>query len=119
MLTSVIKGVKYGQAFLVMLIALALFAVPVLAGTGADHEHNGSAVNQPEWLNKLENQVNYEEMMSGMEGRQEKLDKTFMQLMDRLQGKIKELINYIIALEGFVKKYRSLESTVRDDNEKM
>ncbi len=43
MLTSVIKGVKYGQAFLVMLIALALFAVPVLAGTGAGRRLPGVA----------------------------------------------------------------------------
>ncbi len=91
MLTSVKKGGKYWHLLLVMLCALVLFAAPALAGTGADHSgHKSSAVDRPEWLNKLENQVNYEEMMSGMEGRQDELNKTFMKLMDRLQGKIRE-----------------------------
>ena len=91
MLTSVKKGGKYRHVLFVMLCALLLVAAPALAGTGTDHSgHNGTAVDQPEWLNKLENQVDYEEMMSGMEGRQEKMDKTFMKLMDRLQGKVQE-----------------------------
>ena len=103
MLTLVKKGSsKYWHLLLVMLVALAIFVAPALAEKGTDHSgHNGSVVDQPEWLDKLQNQVNYEEMMSGMEGRQDKLDKTFMKLMDRLQGKIKEHASPASAGGGF------------------
>ncbi|MCH7622462.1 MAG: hypothetical protein IIB46_00065 [Nitrospinae bacterium] len=52
--------------------------------------HKNPAVDRPAWLEKLENQLNHEDMMSGLEGNQERLDKTFMGLMDQLQDKLKE-----------------------------
>ena len=76
------------------LLVLGLSALPAHAAApdkahGSGHQHN-SAVERPAWLEKLENQVNYEEMMEGKAGDQQKLDKTFKNLMDRLQGKLKE-----------------------------
>ncbi len=52
--------------------------------------HMNSAVDRPAWLDKLENQLDHEDVMSGIDGSQEKLDKTFMGLMDQLQSKLKE-----------------------------
>jgi len=76
------------RVFAILGIALGLGLNPVYAQPG--HEGHNKGHERPAWLDKLENQVNYEEMMGGMEGRQEKMDNTFMKLMDRLQGKIKE-----------------------------
>ncbi len=54
-----------------------------------DHAgHKNPAVDRPAWLDKLENQLNHEDLMSGLEGSQKKLDKTFMGLMGRLQDKL-------------------------------
>jgi hypothetical protein len=86
MFQQVLRSSKSGMLFILLLL---LSVVPAFAGDKDSHKH-GSSVDRPEWLNKLEDQVNYEEMMGGMEGRQEKMDKTFMKLMDRLQGKIQE-----------------------------
>jgi hypothetical protein len=84
---QVLRSSKCGMLLILLLL---LSVVPALAGDKGSHDHGSSPVDRPNWLNKLEDQVNYEEMMSGMEGRQEKMDKTFMKLMDRLQGKIQE-----------------------------
>lgn len=76
------------------MLVLGLSISPALAFAPAEgpekgHEHN-AAVDRPAWLDKLENQVKYEEMMEGKQGNQERLDKTFLNLMDRLKGKLKE-----------------------------
>jgi hypothetical protein len=80
------------------IFAVLAFAVLTLgwvgsasAELGKKHTgHENHAVDRPAWLDKLENQLNHEDVMSGLEGNQEKLDKTFMSLMDRLQDKLKE-----------------------------
>jgi hypothetical protein len=79
---------------------LAVLAIAVLtlgwvgsasAELGKNHAgHENHAVDRPAWLEKLENQLNYEDVMSGQEGSQQKLDKTFLNLMDQLQDKLKE-----------------------------
>ncbi len=76
------------RIFAVLAISLGIGLNPVYAGSSHDDHKKGH--ERPGWLDKLENQVNYEEMMGGMEGRQEKMNNTFVKLMDRLQGKIKE-----------------------------
>jgi FtsP/CotA-like multicopper oxidase with cupredoxin domain len=93
-MTNKLKRGKQGSMIQVALMCLISF---VLAFSGsqaiaAPHSgHNaGEGAERPAWLNKLEEQVKYEEMMGGMEGRQERMDKTFLQLMDRLKGKLME-----------------------------
>ncbi|QPJ62594.1 MAG: hypothetical protein G3M70_12215 [Candidatus Nitronauta litoralis] len=79
-------------SYLVVMLALALI-FPVATVWGNPHQGHGKgqgSVDRPIWLEKLENQVQYEEMMEGRVGDQKRLDKTFMSLMDRLKGKLKE-----------------------------
>ena len=82
---------------LIILLFLLVVSAPAFAGIVAnhghgkpagDHKHNG--VDRPMWLDKLENQVDYEEVMSGLDGNQDQLNKTWMKLMGQLQDKIKE-----------------------------
>ena len=87
------KGWKNWHAFAVVLVTLGL-CVPAGAIT-TDHSHGShnavnSAVDKPAWLEKLENQVDHEELMGGMEGRQDKMDQTLMKVMDQLKSKLKE-----------------------------
>jgi hypothetical protein len=87
------NGWKNWRVCAVVLMTLGL-CVPAGAVT-TDHSHGGhstgnSAVDKPAWLEKLENQVDYEDTMSGLEGSQEKLDRTLMKIMDQLKGKLKE-----------------------------
>ena len=86
MITSTNKIVR-------VLVLLAMTVVLSLgtAFASSSHEgHHGSPVDRPLWLDKLENQINYEEMMEGKQGDQKRLDKTFNSLMDRLKGKLME-----------------------------
>ena len=75
-------------------LVLMMLTVVLAQGTAfasSNHEgHQPSAVDRPLWLDKLENQINYEEMMEGKQGDQERLNKTFKSLMDRLKGKLME-----------------------------
>jgi len=87
------KGWKNWYALAVVFVTLGL-CVPAGALT-TDHSHGGHnlgnpAVDRPAWLEKLENQVDHEELMGGMEGRQDKMDQTFMKVMDQLKSKLKE-----------------------------
>ncbi|PIR01117.1 MAG: hypothetical protein COV66_02960, partial [Nitrospinae bacterium CG11_big_fil_rev_8_21_14_0_20_45_15] len=73
---------------LVILLFLLVVSVPAFAGIVANHGHGSHAsdlkqngVERPAWLDKLENQVDYEEVMSGLDGNQEQLNKTWMKLM--------------------------------------
>ena len=88
-----------GQVFVILVLSLGLGLTPVFAAS--NHEGHNSASDRPAWLDKLENQINYEEMMEGMDGRQEKLDKTFMALMDNLKNKLKEHVSPASAGGGF------------------
>ena len=88
MLRRVAKGWKLLHTLVIFTLARS-FGLETSAAASSDHKEK-KAHERPAWLEKLETQVNYEEMMSGMEGRQDRLDKTFMKLMDRVQGKIKE-----------------------------
>ncbi len=91
------KGWKFVR---VLVVATLILGLPWLASAElekplAGHNHGSKAsinpsVDRPAWLDKLENQLNHEDVMSGLEGSQEKLGKTFMGLMDQLQGKLKE-----------------------------
>jgi len=73
------------------LLLLVVFLWTSLAwATPHEGNHPASAAAKPEWLKKLEDQVNYEEMMEGIEGNPENLDKTFRNLMDNLKGKLME-----------------------------
>jgi len=93
MLRRVAKGWKLLHTLVIVTLALSFGlvsnAIAITDHSASDHKAK-KAHDRPAWLEKLETQVDYEEMMSGMEGRQDRLDKTFMQLMDRLQDKIKE-----------------------------
>ncbi|MBT5652357.1 MAG: hypothetical protein HOJ03_07660, partial [Nitrospina sp.] len=98
------KGWKNWYALAVVLVTLGL-CVPAGALT-TDHSHGGHnsgnvAVDKPAWLEKLENQVDHEELMGGMEGRQDKMDQTFMKVMDQLKSKLKEHASPASAGGGF------------------
>ncbi|MFQ5483672.1 MAG: hypothetical protein ACE5ER_13045, partial [Nitrospinaceae bacterium] len=72
----------------VCLLVLGMLVAPAFAFAPAVGPHGGhetqTAVDRPAWLHKLENQVRYEELMEGKQGNSERLDKTFMSIMDRL-----------------------------------
>ena len=87
------KGWKNWHAVSVFLMTLGL-CIPAGA-VSTDHSHGGHnmgnvAVDKPAWLEKLEDQLKHEDLMSGMEGSQKKLDNTMMQVMDQLKSKLKE-----------------------------
>ena len=74
---------------------IAVMALTFVLGVGtafatSSHEgHQGSSsVDRPLWLDKLENQINYEEMMEGKQGDQDRLNKTYKSLMDRLKREV-------------------------------
>ncbi|MCH8208673.1 MAG: hypothetical protein IIA62_06445, partial [Nitrospinae bacterium] len=79
----------YLKPAITLIVAIGLCANISFAAPHSDHGSEPGA-ESPAWLGKLEDQVRYEEMMSGMDGRQDKLDKTLMNLMDRLKGKLME-----------------------------
>ena len=74
---------------MIFLLTLCL-GIPQAFAAAHPEGHQHSAVDRPLWLDKLENQVNYEEMMEGREGNQDRLNKTYKNLMDRLKGKLME-----------------------------
>ena len=84
------------RARLFMTIGLVVALVSPAAAISVEHGHDAShvksspAVKAPIWLEKLESQVNHEELMGGMEGRQDQMDQTFMKVMDQLKSKLKE-----------------------------
>ena len=87
------KGWKSWYALAVVFLSLGL-SVPAGA-ISTDHSHGGhdsgnAAVDRPNWLKKLDQQLHKEDLMEGLEGDQEKLDKTFMKVMDQLKTKLKE-----------------------------
>ncbi|HIE78511.1 MAG TPA: hypothetical protein EYP92_06820, partial [Candidatus Thioglobus sp.] len=84
---TVICRLSYSLVVLTLVLSLGL--VTDAGAVTFDHQTK-KAHERPAWLDKLENQVDYEEMMGGMEGRQEKMNNTFMKLMDQLQDKVKE-----------------------------
>ena len=87
------NGWKSWHALAVILLTLGL-CVPAGA-VSTDHSHGGQnlgnpAVDKPAWLEKLEKQLVHEDLMGGMEGRQDQLDNTMMRIMDQLKSKLKE-----------------------------
>jgi hypothetical protein len=91
--TNMLRCMTKGWKLLHMLVVLALvlsFGLVTNAGAVASNHEVKKAHERPAWLDKLENQVNYEEMMQGMDGRQERINNTFLKIMEQLQGKIKE-----------------------------
>ena len=89
MLRCMTKGWKFLYTLIVLALVLG-FGLLANAGAVTSNHDEKKSHERPAWLDKLENQINYEEMMSGMEGRQDRLDNTFMKLMENLQDKIKE-----------------------------
>jgi manganese oxidase len=98
------KGWKSWYAVAVVFLTLGL-SVPAGA-ISTDHSHGGhdsgnAAVDRPNWLKKLDQQLEHEDVMSGLEGSQEKLDQTFMKVMDQLKSKLKEHASPASAGGGF------------------
>jgi FtsP/CotA-like multicopper oxidase with cupredoxin domain len=98
------KGWKSCYALAVVFLSLGL-SVPAGA-ISTDHSHGGhdsgnAAVDRPNWLKKLDQQLEHEDVMSGLEGSQEKLDQTFMKVMDQLKSKLKEHASPASAGGGF------------------
>ncbi|KMP10868.1 hypothetical protein UZ36_06240, partial [Candidatus Nitromaritima sp. SCGC AAA799-C22] len=76
------------HALVVLVLSFGLVTT-ASAVVPSDHD-KANGHEKPSWLDKLEDQVDYEEVMSGMDGRQDQLNNTFLKLMGRLQDKIKE-----------------------------
>ena len=98
------KGWKNWYALAVVFLTLGL-TVPAGA-ISTDHSHGShstgnTAVDKPAWLEKLEKQLQHEDLMSGLEGSQEKLDNTMMKVMDQLKSKLKEHASPASAGGGF------------------
>ncbi len=87
------KGWKSRYALAVVFLSLGL-SVPAGAistdHSHGDHDSGNAAVDRPNWLKKLDQQLEHEDVMQGLEGSQEKLDQTFMKVMDQLKSKLKE-----------------------------
>ncbi|MDE1045759.1 MAG: multicopper oxidase domain-containing protein, partial [Nitrospinaceae bacterium] len=87
------KGWKSLYALAVVFLTLGL-SVPAGAistdHSHDDHDSGNAAVDRPNWLKKLDQQLEHEDVMSGLEGSQKKLDQTFMKVMDQLKSKLKE-----------------------------
>ena len=79
-----------GLILAVIIVLISFGGMTVAVAKPHSGGHASSAVDHPKWLDKLENQINYEEMMQGMEGRQDRVDKTFRMLMDNLKRKLRE-----------------------------
>ncbi|MFQ5674193.1 MAG: hypothetical protein ACE5G9_14020, partial [Nitrospinales bacterium] len=60
-----------------------------------------ASVDRPAWLDKLEKQIDYEEMMSGLEGRREKLEKTFRGMKKKFIDQVQEHVSPASAGGGF------------------
>jgi len=82
------RGLGAWVLFVLLLVGLSVGSA--IAGTSHGNGYKNPAVDRPAWLDKLENQLDHEDMMSGLEGSQKKLDQTFMDLMGQLQDKLKE-----------------------------
>ena len=98
------KGWKNWYALAVVFLTLGL-TIPAGA-ISTDHSHGShstgnAAVDKPVWLEKLEKQLQHEDLMSGLEGSQEKLDNTMMKVMDQLKSKLKEHASPASAGGGF------------------
>ena len=82
------------SARMLSVLVLSTVLVSPAGAISVDHGHDthgsNSAVERPVWLDKLENQLDHEDVMSGLEGSQEKMDKTFMKLTGQLQDKLTE-----------------------------
>ena len=92
---SALNRVRNLSARLFSVLMLSVVLISPAGALSTDHSHGkpnlgNPAVDKPAWLEKLENQVDYEELMGGMEGRQKKMDQTFMKVMDQLKSKLKE-----------------------------
>ena len=85
-----------GRGFPVAALGMILFlALGVSGSFAADQGHEGqkhvvASAEHPEWLNKLEGQVDREENESGLNGSRQRLDKTFMKLMGKVKQELKE-----------------------------
>ncbi|MFQ5449614.1 MAG: multicopper oxidase domain-containing protein [Nitrospinaceae bacterium] len=90
MLARVKKGWKCWHAFVVLAMCLGLTVSASAEVNVSQKGEVSKAEDHPAWLDKLENQINYEEMMSGMEGRQDRMNRTFGSMMDQLKEKIQE-----------------------------
>ena len=67
-----------------LVLSLVLFVGSAGANPQGDHSQ------KPGWVDKLEKQIDYEEMMSGLQGRREKVEKNFKSLMHQYKDKLKE-----------------------------
>ena len=50
---------------------------------------NHSKAERPAWIDKLEKQIDQEELQSGLQGRREKVEGNFRSLMRQFQSKLK------------------------------
>ncbi len=83
-----------GHPFAVLGIVL-LLSLGVSGAFAADHSHDGkkhlmASADNPEWMKKLQGQVDREDNKSGLNGRSQKLDSTFMKLMGKVRRELKE-----------------------------
>ncbi len=70
MLRRVAKGWRLLHTLVIVTLALS-FGLVTSAAAASEHKAK-KAHDRPAWLEKLETQIDYEEMMSGMEGRQDR-----------------------------------------------
>ena len=83
-----------GHPFAVLGIVL-LLSLGVSGAFAAEHSHDGkkhlmASADNPEWMKKLQGQVDREENERGLKGRSKKLDSTFMKLMGKVRRELKE-----------------------------
>ncbi|MBI5187142.1 MAG: hypothetical protein HZA01_15665, partial [Nitrospinae bacterium] len=84
---------RTAPVFAAFLFLLGLIAGPAGATApqaGGDEGKHGSPGSRPAWLDKMEKQIDYENMMSGRGEESEQMDKTFMRLMKKMKSEVME-----------------------------
>jgi len=83
-------------------LSLGISAVGAVEKTaGSQDTVKMASVDRPAWLDKLEKQIDYEEMMSGLQGRREKLERTFRDMKKKFVDQVQEHVSPASAGGGF------------------
>ena len=83
------RFLKSAGSFSVFLVALFSLCFSASVVGAADEAVKVASADRPAWLDKLEKQIDYEEMMSGLQGRREKVERTFRDLKRQFGDQVK------------------------------
>ncbi|MEC7641104.1 MAG: hypothetical protein VYC17_03010 [Nitrospinota bacterium] len=104
MIFSFMRGKRSWSFVLTALLSLCL-SIPVAGAVenkaGSQEAMKVTSADRPAWLDKLEKQIDYEEIMGGLEGRREKLEKTFRNMKKTFFNQTQEHVSPASTGGGF------------------